>query len=61
LVGERGVVTGTPRSATVRATSHLAAYSLFLERLGGMLDVNPAASATMLAVTAARYPAKPIA
>ncbi|MFT5222331.1 MAG: hypothetical protein ACI867_000630 [Glaciecola sp.] len=32
-----------------------------MERLGGMLDVNPAASATMLAVTAARYPAKPIA
>jgi hypothetical protein len=59
LVGERGVVTGTPRAATVRATSHVAAYRLSLERLGGMLDVNAAASPTMQAVTAARYPANP--
>jgi hypothetical protein len=59
LVGERGVVTGTPRAATVRATSHVAVYRLSLARLGGMLDVNAAASPTMQAVTAARYPANP--
>lgn len=56
LVGERGAVTSTPRAATVTATSHVAAYVLSLERLRSVLEGNPVAAATMLAVTSASYP-----
>lgn len=57
LVGERGAVTDTARAATVTATSHVAAYVLSLDRLRSVLDANPVAAATMLAVTSAKYPA----
>lgn len=55
LVGERGVVTSTPRAATVVATEHTAALVLSRTRFRDVLEGNPAAAATMLAVTAARY------
>ena len=47
LVGERGVLTGTPRAATVVATSHLAAQVLSTEGLRSIMEANPAAAATM--------------
>lgn len=56
LVGERGIVTATPRAADVVVTSHLAAYVLSRSRLAEVMTRNPGAAATMREVTAARYP-----
>lgn len=61
VVGERGVVTRTPRAATVTALEHVAALALSHERLIGLLDARPAAAATMLTAVAARYPDVPTA
>ena len=54
LVGERGVLTGTARSATVTATSHLGVHVLSTERLRSIMESNPAAAAQMRDVVA-RY------
>jgi cytochrome P450 len=47
LVGERGVLTGEARSATVTATSHLSAQVLSTERLRSIMATNPDATALM--------------
>lgn len=47
LVGERGVLTGTDRAATVTATSHLSAHLLSTDRLRSIMQSNPAAAARM--------------
>jgi cytochrome P450 len=47
LVGERGVLTGATRSATVTATSHLGAHVLSTERLRSIIESNPDAAARM--------------
>ena len=54
LVGERGVLTGTARSATVTAITHLGAHVLSTERLRAIMDTNPDAAAQMREVVA-RY------
>jgi cytochrome P450 len=54
LVGERGVLTGAARSATVTATSHLAAHVLSTDRLRSIMRSNPGAAARMQEVVA-RY------
>lgn len=47
LVGERGVLTGTNRAATVTTTSHLSAHLLSTDRLRSIMQSNPAAAARM--------------
>jgi len=47
VIGERGVLTGATRSATVSATSHLAVQVLSSERLRSIIESNPAAAARM--------------
>jgi cytochrome P450 len=47
LVGERGVLSGATRSATVTATSHLSAQVLSTERLRSIIESNPEAAARM--------------
>lgn len=47
VVGERGVLTGESRSATVTATSHLGVQVLSTERLRSIIESNPAAAARM--------------
>ena len=47
VVGERGVLTGESRSATVTATSHLGVQVLSTERLRSIVESNPAAAARM--------------
>ena len=47
LVGERGVLTGTDRAATVTATSHLSAHLLSTDRLRSIMQSNPAAAVRM--------------
>ena len=47
VVGERGVLTGENRSATVRATSHLGVQVLSTERLRSIIESNPAAAEQM--------------
>jgi cytochrome P450 len=54
LVGERGVLTGASRSATVTATSHLGVHVLSTERLRSIMQANPDAAARMRDVVA-RY------
>ena len=54
LVGERGVLTGAARSATVRATSHLGVQVLSTDRLRSIMQANPGAAARMQDVVA-RY------
>jgi cytochrome P450 len=54
LVGERGVLTGSTRAATVTATGHLAAHVLSTERLRSIMRANPGAAERMHAVVA-RY------
>jgi CRP-like cAMP-binding protein len=59
LVGERGVVTGTPRAATVTAASHTAALVLSRTRFAELVEANPSIRPTMVAVTGTRYPTVP--
>jgi hypothetical protein len=47
VVGERGVLTGESRSATVTATSHLGVQVLSTERLRSIIESNPAAASAM--------------
>lgn len=55
LVGERGVVTDTPRAATVTATTHVATLVMSHARFRTMMEGDPTVAASMHAVTAARY------
>lgn len=54
LVGERGVLTGSTRMATVTATGHLAAHVLSTDRLRSVMASNPDAATRMRDVVA-RY------
>lgn len=47
VVGERGVLTGESRAATVTATSHLGVQVLSTERLRSIIESNPVAAARM--------------
>jgi cytochrome P450 len=47
VVGERGVLTGESRAATVTATSHLGVQVLSTERLRSIIESNPSAAAAM--------------
>jgi cytochrome P450 len=47
LVGERGVLTGTVRAATVTATSHLGVHVLSTGRLRSIMHSNPRAAERM--------------
>jgi cytochrome P450 len=47
IVGERGVLAGTARSATVTATSHLGVHVLSTDRLRSIMQSNPRAAARM--------------
>jgi cytochrome P450 len=55
VVGERGLLLGTTRAATVTATSHLVAYAISRERLGEVLDSSPGLTEAMIAFVRARY------
>ncbi len=56
VVGERGVLLDTVRSATVTATTHLITYAISRERLRALVDSNPAARQWMLEEMRRRYP-----
>ncbi len=55
VVGERGVLLDTVRSATVTAMTHMISYAISRERLRALIDGNPAARAWMLEETHRRY------
>ena len=56
VVGERGVLLETVRSATVTAMSHMITYAISRERLRGLVERNPAAREWMLEEMRRRYP-----
>ena len=56
VVGERGVLLDTVRSATVTAMTHLITYAISRERLRALVERNPAARAWMLEEMRRRYP-----
>lgn len=56
VVGERGVLLDTARSATVTAASHMITYAISRERLRAVVDHNPAARRWMLDEMQRRYP-----
>jgi CRP-like cAMP-binding protein len=56
LVGERGVLLETVRSATVTATTHMITYAISRERLGALVAGNPTARSWMLTEMHRRYP-----
>jgi len=56
IVGERGVLLETVRSATVTATSHVITYAISRERLLSLVQANPAAKSWMLEEMRRRYP-----
>jgi len=55
VVGERGVLLDTVRSATVTATTHMITYAISRERLRAVVANNPAARAWMLDEMQRRY------
>ncbi len=55
VVGERGVLLDTVRSATVTAMTHMITYAISRERLRALVDSSPAARAWMLEETHRRY------
>jgi cytochrome P450 len=55
VVGERGVLLDTVRSATVTAITHMITYAISRERLRGVVEGNPAARDWMLAEMGRRY------
>lgn len=55
VVGERGVLLDTVRSATVTAMTHMITYAISRERLRALVDGNPAARTWMLEETHRRY------
>jgi len=56
VVGERGVLLDTVRSATVTATTHMITYALSRERLRAVVSGNAAARDWMLEEVRRRYP-----
>jgi cytochrome P450 len=56
VVGERGVLLDTVRSATVTAMSHMITYAISRERLRALVSANPAARQWMLEEIRRRYP-----
>jgi cytochrome P450 len=56
VVGERGVLLDTARSATVTAVSHMITYAISRERLRAVVDRNPAVRQWMLDEMGRRYP-----
>ncbi len=56
VVGERGVLLDTVRSATVTAMTHMLTYAISRERLRALVDANPATREWMLAEIRRRYP-----
>jgi len=56
VVGERGVLLDTVRSATVTAMSHMITYAISRERLRALVERNPATREWMLEEVHRRYP-----
>jgi hypothetical protein len=56
VVGERGVLLDTVRSATVTAMTHMITYAISRERLRALVAGNPAAREWMLEEMHRRYP-----
>jgi cytochrome P450 len=56
VVGERGVLLDTVRSATVTAMSHMITYAISRERLRALVENDPAAREWMLEEMRRRYP-----
>jgi CRP-like cAMP-binding protein len=56
VVGERGVLLDTVRSATVTATTHMITYAISRERLRALVAGNAAAREWMLTEMHRRYP-----
>jgi hypothetical protein len=55
VVGERGLLLGAPRAATVTATSHMITYAISRERLHAILDASPDTAAAMRDAVERRY------
>lgn len=55
VVGERGLVLGAPRAASVTATSHMITYAISRELLQGIFDASPTLADTMRAEILLRY------
>ena len=55
VVGERGVLLDTVRSATVTAMTHMITYAISRERLRALVAGNPAAREWMLEEMRRRY------
>ena len=55
VVGERGVILGERRAATVTAASHMITYAISREILQRVLDASPAVVAAMQEDVRARY------
>jgi cytochrome P450 len=58
VVGERGILLDTVRSATVTAMEHMLTYAISRERLRAVVDGNPTARAWMLEEMQRRYPSE---
>jgi hypothetical protein len=59
VVGERGVLLETVRSATVTAVTHMITYAISRERLSALVVGNPVAREWMLEETHRRYSSGP--
>ena len=55
VVGERGVLEESARSATVTATSHMLTYAISRERLMALVERNPDARKRMFDFMRQRY------
>ena len=55
VVGERGLVLGTPRAASVTATSHMITYAISRELLQGVFDASPTLAEAMRTEVQRRY------
>ena len=55
VVGERGTLEGTARTATVTATSHMATYAISRARLLDLATRSPAAAEGMFAYMREHY------
>lgn len=56
VVGERGVLLDTVRSATVTAMTHMITYAISRQRLRALVSANPTAREWMLEEMHRRYP-----
>ncbi|MGH2760424.1 MAG: cytochrome P450 [Actinomycetota bacterium] len=55
VVGEKGPLEGTPRAATVTATTHMVTYAISRDELLALVERSPAASQAMRAELGRRY------